>query len=342
MSPIYGARWEDYIVDIEAQCREVLPPLSDREGDAIWVWRRTRALRESANGDPTVLNDFIQFCHENRITEVYVYAGDIHATRDQFPALLAQLHANGIRVEALMGEGTWLMPTGGWDHPDNNLSGTHDRSDGLATVAELLVYQEEHLPDQRFDGIHFDLEIQTLIRDNGLPWTDPDTGDPIGDEQRIRYYLEFVDAVLALRDAFEFGPEDLPFNWDMPMHMDRPGFAAMPWPPEAPTKPGWQHLFQRFDRITFMTYADRAHYITGGMEAELAYLDALQRSPRQSPPPVRFSLEFQRQFKHHILENIGFANEEYQSLANLRNNVESVLHNRDYFVGWANHAFDNI
>ncbi len=311
-----------------------------RRGDAIWVWRHTQYLLRSSVADGVALEEFIQFCEKHKISEVYLYAGNMeYFTDEMFAATLETFHERGIRVEGLMGEGAWLMPTGGWDIVENGLAGAQDRSDAMQVMRDFLGYQSRHqdTPEAMFDGVHLDVEIQTLEKDDGEAWIDPVTYGPIDERMRIQYFLDLADGLQAERTAASLSADELPFNWDISMHYDQERHASLDWTvPGVGTRPAWQFIFDKLERITFMTYADRSHYISGGLEDELAYIESMEK-----PPIVRFGLEFQRRFKHHLLENIGFANEDHLSYLNLRQNLESVMGNKSYFLGWAMHSYDN-
>ena len=317
--------------------------------DAMWVWERATA---GALENPAQLEQLIEFCHDNHIDRLYMSAQGVAADGGKQPSLLkptryeqwrrvlTRLHEQGITVESLCGKADWLMPTGGFTQGGNELPQKEDRAYGLGIVDDILAYQQAHRdkPNASFDGVHFDIEIETLVGTRN-----PVTGEPTTPLDRVEYYFQWLDQVTDKRQAAGFSPAQLPFTWDMSMHYDKPDHAGMMFSYAPPTggptqtKPAWQHLFDRFERIVFMTYMDRPQLIAEPMRAELAYLDSL------SPPrPVRFALEFQARFRSHDLRSIGLSNEDYLTYLNLRRDVSSITVTRPYFKGWALHTYDNI
>lgn len=320
----------------------------DRD-DALWVWENaSRAALESESD----LDDLIAFCQRHHISEIFIAAQGINHKGGRQPLLitsnryeqwrtvLSKLHESGIRAQALLGKADWLMPSGGWTKCGNHESHKEDRDYGSAVVDSVLDYQNAHgnKPKESFDGIHFDIEIETLENANN-----PDGCAPITHEDRVRWFLEFIDLVADRRAQKGLTRDRLPFDWDIHMGFNgstNPASIDYTLTPAGggpkTTKKAWQHLFDRFERITFMTYGDRARYICAPMAAGLNYLDSLPVKP-----PVRFALEFQPVFKGIRLAPIGLANEDYLTFLNLRRDIDSIMVNRSYFRGWAMHPYDN-
>lgn len=341
--------------------------------DAMWVWERaTESIIEGPDRD-TELQNLIDFCEENFIDQIYMAAQKVNpnnpnaqqpsmlipANYPRWEQVLTALHNAGIRVESLSGKGDWLMPTGNWTKSPLNFPLKEDRGYGLGILDDILTYQEAHAgnPVQQFDGIHLDIEIQTLVPDDPDPdddffelYDDPDhPGEKIDELKRINFFLEFIDQVTTARAAFSYDETTLPFNWDISMNYDlgpspkAPGHASrvIEYPDANSgvnvTKPAWQHIFDRLEQITFLTYSDRIRPIAAQMKVELAYVDSLV-----APPLIRFSLEFQDRFRNNDLASVGVGNEDRQAYINLRQNASTLMIGRGYFIGWAMHTYDNI
>ena len=343
-------------------------------GDAIWVWERaTESIIEGPDKDAE-LQKLIDFCRENFIDEIYMAAQKVNpSNRDaQQPSMLipenyarweqvlTALHNAGIRVESLSGKGDWLMPTGNWTRTPLNFPLKEDRAYGLDILDDVLTYQAAHNgnPAQQFDGIHLDIEIQTLVPDDPdpndkmfelYPCPDDPPDGKIDELKRINFFLEFIEQVVAARSAAGYDSATLPFNWDISMNYDlgpsdsAPGHASIPI--DYPdfhgvgnvTKPAWQHIFDRLERITFLTYSDWIRPIAAQMKVDLDYVASLP-----TPPPVRFSLEFQCRFRDIDLKAVSLSDEDRLAYINLRQNADTLMVGRDYYMGWAMHTYDNI
>ncbi len=325
-------------------------PSRDLNLDAMWVWENaSKAILEN---EPA-LEHLIDFCGRHHIREIFVSAVAMGPSGGKQPSLvkqnryeqwenvLSKLHQAGLHVQALCGKADWLMPAGGWARCDNNQDGKEDRAYGFTVVQDILDYQAVHrdTPAQAFDGIHFDIEIETLV---GA--VDPNDCQPATKEDLVEWYLQFMDSVTEMRLKKTLVKERLPFDWDIHMSFNvptNPSSIDYTYRPASGgpgvTKQAWKHFFDRFERITFMTYGDRSRYISEPMAQGLRYLDSLS-----DPPSVRFALEFQPVFKGIQLAPISLANEDYLSYVNLRQDITSIMVKRNYFRGWAMHPYDNF
>ncbi len=333
-------------------------------GDAMWVWQEAKdIILSDTRDDAPHLDRLIDFSQTNHIDTVFISIQYRNPSgrdpsllapphQEMWSHVLSRLHAAGIRVQALVGKADWLMPhvggTSGWDLCDNTTeSEKEDRQYALTLIEEILAYQSAHRanPATLFDALHFDLEIQTL--EGTQDPEDPDCTSTT-EADRIRWYLEFIESVTGIRSSAGFSKERLPFEWDMSMRSNRVGHASetvlypsVVNPEELVEKPAWQHFFDRFEQISFLTYSDRVRFVTEGMSDELAYLDGMP-SLGLTPPRVRFSTEFQARFRDNNLLDEGFANENYHTYVNYRLNLDSIMTDRSYFLGWALHTYDNI
>ena len=297
--------------------------LRNLNNDAMWVWQRKGKLILT---DPKELDELVRFCKANHISTVYFFAGTFKNYSDQdWETVISTLHTNRISIEALLGNWTWLMPEGGWS--DWRFE---DRTAGLERVKAVLDYQARHRqsPESCFDGIHLDVEIHEI---EGI---DPFTGESIDQNHRISWFLELIQQIELARTAMGFSEVEVPYHWDIGPHYPTQASAEVECTDEE--KPGWQCIFDQLEKITFMSYADRTHVIDAIMFPELVYLDSMEH-----PPPVRFATEFQRQFKSFQLDPIGMGNEDWLAVTNLRENINSMMLSRPYFVGWAMHPYDN-
>jgi hypothetical protein len=118
----------------------------------LWVWKSSGVL-DSPRGAETL----VDFCRASRITEVYVSVSERSATAEetQLTHLVALLHHSGIRAEALLSS------------VDADLPGKH-RESLLRHVDGIVRFnsRREH-GDERFDGIHLDVEPQQRPENKG-------------------------------------------------------------------------------------------------------------------------------------------------------------------------------
>lgn len=317
-------------------------------GDAMWMWQNIEIL-----DNPTNLHELVRFSEAHGIDELYVSISSssssslLEPPSQQYPKwnqLITVLHQHGIRIEALAGDVDWLMPEGGWNTPANgNSSNRADRADALQVSQTVFDYNAATSePDMRFDGLHLDVEVNFFN-------TPGSTFDPFGNlmtpQIQTQYFLELIDQVSSNRNATGLTQSNLPIHWDVYSDVHRGNFTgvALSWPSAGGTvKLGWKHLFDRMERITFLTYYDNPHSdqlrnVAAQMQRLLAYLDAM--SP--SSPTIRYGFEFQRQFGPFDLRPIGLWNEDYLTFVNLKQNYASQFYQRDYFQGFAIHAYDN-
>jgi len=119
---------------------------------AMWFWNSAAAIANTG----TARTDVLSFCAapfgkaERRVTHLYLYA---HQQVTQSPAALGQFiaaaHAQGMQVYFLDGEATWAETTA-----------LRQYAEGV--VDTLLSYNTASLPDERFDGIQYDVEPYLL------------------------------------------------------------------------------------------------------------------------------------------------------------------------------------
>jgi hypothetical protein len=115
---------------------------SSETGLATWMWNTTLI------SDKAEVADFFSFAKENNINTVYAGAnGDIH--HDDWQSFISQCSANGIKVDALIGNAQWVV--GG----------------GFPTLEMMFQWIDWHQGNctddsQKLSGIHFDIEPWAL------------------------------------------------------------------------------------------------------------------------------------------------------------------------------------
>ncbi|MFH0880329.1 MAG: hypothetical protein V2A34_11505, partial [Lentisphaerota bacterium] len=282
-----------------------------KASDALYIWK----VDPFVTGLDGALADLISFCGEQQIDRVFINAAGLRAknTTIKWECLLRDLHSQGLKVEALLGDPSWVIPGNAF-------------REGMNYVSSVMAYQTEHKdhPAELFDALHFDVEIESC---------------PAREEKKVPWFLAFIDAAAAQRSNFGLTPEAFPFNWDIAMHLDQPGMASAEMTRHNTSKPGWQHILDNLEQITFMAYSDRPRHIAAGLQNELLYLQTLK-----NPPSITFALEFQSQFRGQSMNSTSLANENHQTYMNLRHYLTAMVITRPSldFEGFALHHYDHF
>ena len=161
-------------------------PLAQAAGEPVhglWVWKGPTIVDEA--GRVAALRDFCSF---HGINEVYISVtrGDAPQLQTQFAQLIASLHRANVRVEA-------LLSSENADEP-----GMH-RSKLLERVQAVLQFNQQHDREDRFDGIHLDIEPQQRAENKGA--------------DNFKFLPGLVDTYLAVRALAE--PSGLVVNADI-------------------------------------------------------------------------------------------------------------------------------
>lgn len=171
--------------------REAAP---ERKQDrALWVWN-TGDILESASEQ----RDLVRFAGDHGFTDLFLQltgatgrtAGEIRLEPEKWRPFLALLNRHGFRAHALDGFNQYALPE--W----------HDAV--LKTVRNVIAYNRSVQPDERFYGIHYDVEPY-LIRGFAGPLRG----------KIVSSYLELLSKMSA-----ETRPAGIPFGVDMPFWFD--------------------------------------------------------------------------------------------------------------------------
>jgi hypothetical protein len=197
---------------------------------ATWVWD-LNALLDGSGGSP---DDVVAFLREREVKYVYLHTDDNMTrgeTNDRFRSFIRKAGQAGIEVHALGGERDWVLP--------DKRSRLHDF---LARVAE---YNDSAQPEERFTGIHLDVEPYLLKQ-----WkTDP--------ESVVRHWIGMMDEFTSFARM-----RGLETGVDLPFWLDRVPASAEDG--EAVTLDRW--MMSAVDSVALMSYRDQA----GGNNGVLA------------------------------------------------------------------------
>lgn len=105
---------------------------------ATWVWNN------DVIGSAQSRAELLRFCGQRRIDVIFLHtsSGSLADRADEFRAFLAAAHARRMQVEALGGAPEWTQHRG--------------ELDGF--VAAIVTFNRAGAPEERFDGIHLDVE----------------------------------------------------------------------------------------------------------------------------------------------------------------------------------------
>jgi len=116
----------------------------------LWVWKSSSVLQASS-----AVQALGEFCRSSAITEIYISVPSQYSALEglNLAQLITQLHASGVRVEA-------LLSSTNADEPGAA------RTKLLDHVQSILQFNRQH-PAQRFDGVHLDIEPQQRPENKG-------------------------------------------------------------------------------------------------------------------------------------------------------------------------------
>lgn len=218
---------------------------------SVWVWEATsQAMVE----DPLYAHDAITFMKARGIGTVYLYT-DAYLGRsllierpDLYRALIARMHSEGMRVQALLGSGH--LNTDDYVRPER-------RKIALAMFQAILDYNLAADSVQRFDGINLDIEPHLL--------DDWDTNR----EALLRQFLDLGHSMMDLKRKsalnLQVGPS-IPFWYDE---------IPLRW--KGATKPASEHLIDLYDYTALMDYRDTAPGPDGIIEHARSEVDYAAR-----------------------------------------------------------------
>jgi hypothetical protein len=116
----------------------------------LWVWKSSSVLQA-----PSAVQALDEFCRSSAINEIYISVPSQYSALEglHLAQLITQLHASGMRVEA-------LLSSTNADEPGA------PRTKLLDHVQSILQFNRQH-PAQRFDGVHLDIEPQQRPENKG-------------------------------------------------------------------------------------------------------------------------------------------------------------------------------
>ena len=219
---------------------------------AMWVWD----ARTVTEGKAT--NDLLRFCHRRSIGTLYLSAYNLQPPlEDSYKNFNRQAHQMGIIVHALAGDPRWGQ--------------TRYHDVPLHWVESVCEFNARAKPEERFDGIHTDVEVYLLSKS----WAERPA-------EMLGGYLDLnakiADKIHNLPKPKKSSPDDKPFLFgvDLPFWFDDDASYRILW--HGLVKLPTQHVLDTVDTITVMAYRNFAEGSDGTIHLvslELNYADPL-------------------------------------------------------------------
>ena len=219
---------------------------------ALWVWNTTEILASKE-----LQQDLLRFLKRQGFTRIFLQLpegrkgggapGEITLDSEKLRPLLASLNETGVAVSALDGFKNYALPE--W----------HEGV--LRTVENVIRYNRESAPSERFSGIHYDVEPY-LIKG----FTGPRR------EVFLQGYLELLEKITRKTRASQtFFGVDIPFWYDA---ADELSGKTFPTTFRGVSKPAGEHVIDLVDEVAIMDYRTAAYGADGVIamaQDELAY-----------------------------------------------------------------------
>jgi hypothetical protein len=221
----------------DASAKLALTPGAPR---AMWAWN-TKPLFDPE--EPQEADRFLAFCAAQNISIVYLAAEFDRPTDTAAPvfrlrrpegyrAFLKRAHKQGLRVEALAGTPEWALRA--------------NHAEALAAIDAILEFNQGSSAEERFQGIHFDVEPYSLVG-----YSDPDF--------RAEILLGLVEKAEKCRDRAHAA--GLTFSCDLPSWFFAPGGLernSLMVNFKGQEKTAGEHLTDLVDSVTIMDYTNQA------------------------------------------------------------------------------------
>lgn len=191
-------------------------PREEKTTLGVWWWGTGNLANE------TEFNRRLQFLREHNVTEVYL-TYDPNMDDERFHNALRSFTAAGIRTSALNGDASWVTEAGYASY--------------VAWLGELQAYQDNAKEDEKFRGLHIDVEPHALPEYQA----DPAPFLPV--------YMKLVDTTAAFTKKNKMTSEfDVPFWYDKDITVTtEDGEMVMV-----------EYIIKNIDTIAIMSYRDTA------------------------------------------------------------------------------------
>jgi hypothetical protein len=274
---------------------------------AVWVWESDAyAMLDSS----AVADEALDFLARKRIGTLYLYA-DAYRGRnlltqqpESYHAFIRAAHTQGMQVYALLG--SWHLHTERYVLP-------RQQHKAVAMLQRVLDYNAAAAPEERFDGVNYDIEPHLL--------------DAWEDVTRVRLLRGFLDMTAAMMEARRKSGQALPVGPAMPFWWD-----GIPLEWRGARKPVSEHVIDLTDYVALMDYrnfAEGRDSILSHAASEMAYADRVGKR-------VAIGLEFNpgepAKLSFHGMGEAAFEAE--------AGKVEATYRARPAFAGFVFHHYE--
>lgn len=212
---------------------------------AMWVWE-TKAATSPAQRDR-----LLAFCRTQRVSALYLNAYHFSPSeREQYRHFLRAAHRQGLGVHALAGDPRWA------------LARYHQLP--LAWVEQVVAFNQAGRPDERFDGIHTDIEPYLLTR----AWT----------EHPAQLLGGLLDLHAKIADL-TVPHRPLQLGADAPFWFDDDASYTIEW--RGRVLPPSHHLLDVTDYVTVLAYRNYADGTEGVIQLSQREVDYAQQIGKQ-------------------------------------------------------------
>ncbi len=223
---------------------------------AMWVWDMRHVTTDDGRAQ------LVTFCRAHQISSLYLSAYQFAPVQaQQYRAFLRQAHREGIAVHALAGDPRWAL--------------SRYHSLPLAWVQQVVAFNDDGPPEERFDGVHTDIEPYLLSR----AWMEHPA-------QLIGGLLDLHAKMAALlRMEQQDGPagqtargtyRPLRLGADVPFWFDDDPTYLIQW--HEHVLPPSHHLLDIADYLTVMAYRNYAEGSEGVIEISRRELDYAEQA----------------------------------------------------------------
>ena len=217
-------------------------PVRETTYRSLWVWDIKTPQETKAS------KRLFSFCKRNDINLIFVSCYSLPPRLEGvYRRFIRAAHRNGISVHALSGDPRWT------------LSRYHDLQ--LMWVETILGFNARVERDERFDGIHSDIEP------HGLPNWEAET------KGLLAQYLELVDRTNAV---LERAGSDITFCLDVPFWWDED--PKMVVEHKGVTKRAIEHVMERVPSVAVLDYRNFAEGPNGSIELVSTEFDIAERT----------------------------------------------------------------
>lgn len=211
---------------------------------AMWVWNVQHLATDAAR------DRLIAFCRAHDVASLYVSAYQFAPLQaQQYRAFLRQAHHEGIAVHALAGDPRWAM--------------SRYHSLPMAWVQQVVAFNDEGSPEERFDGVHTDIEPYLLSR----TWMEHPAqllGGLLDLHAKMAGQLQEEYAHGSARASRRGGYRPLRLGADVPFWFDDDPTYRIEW--QGRVLPPSHHLLDIADYLTVMAYRNYAEGTEGVIE----------------------------------------------------------------------------